>query len=97
MIINRKAMRDSNGNMIENCHLLGLFRRICKLLFYNIKPVFVFDGPAPKLKRKTLQQRRIKRQKNEDDIKKMAERLLLNRCQMAAISLSKKQLKKLQN
>eukprot|EP01083_Nonionella_stella_P006036 17466_1 len=91
-----KAMRTPNGEMMDNCHLLGLFRRICKLLFYNIKPVFVFDGPPPKLKRKTLKQRRIRREKSENDIKKQAERLFLNRCQMAAISISKKQLKKLQ-
>ena len=48
------AMRDKEGNGLKNAHLLGFFRRICKLLFYNIKPVFVFDGSAPELKRLTL-------------------------------------------
>ena len=47
-------MRDKEGNKLKNAHLLGFFRRICKLLFYNIKPVFVFDGGAPELKRLTL-------------------------------------------
>ena len=51
-------MRKENGEMIENAHLLGMFRRICKLLYFNVKPVFVFDGPAPSLKRQTLKQRR---------------------------------------
>jgi len=40
--------------MLRNAHLLGFFKRICKLLFYKIKPVFVFDGMAPAIKQKTL-------------------------------------------
>ena len=51
-------MRKENGEMIENAHLLGMFRRICKLLYFNVKPVFVFDGPAPALKRQTIKHRR---------------------------------------
>ena len=49
-----KGMRDRHGNEISNGHLLVLFNRICKLLHYQIKPVFVFDGPAPPLKLQTL-------------------------------------------
>lgn len=49
-----RTMRDGQGNALQNGHLLGFFRRICKLLFYDIKPVFVFDGGAPSLKRNTI-------------------------------------------
>lgn len=49
-----KAMRDPSGHLIHGAHLVGFFRRICKLLFYGIKPVFVYDGVAPQLKRQTL-------------------------------------------
>jgi hypothetical protein len=49
-----KAMRDSEGNLLRNAHLLGFFRRVCKLLYYRILPVFVFDGGAPALKLATL-------------------------------------------
>ena len=49
-----RTMRDKEGNALRNGHLLGFFRRLCKLLFYNIKPVFVFDGGAPALKRSTI-------------------------------------------
>ena len=45
-----KGARDRYGNEIPNAHLLVLFNRICKLLFYQIKPVFVFDGPTPLIK-----------------------------------------------
>lgn len=47
-------MRDREGNSVQNAHLLTLFHRICKLLFFRIKPVFVFDGEAPLLKKQTL-------------------------------------------
>ena len=40
---------------------VGLYHRVCKLLFYKIKPVFVFDGKPPQLKRDTLNRRRLVR------------------------------------
>lgn len=48
------TMRDKEGRALVNAHVLGFLRRICKLLFYGIKPVFVFDGGAPVLKRNTI-------------------------------------------
>ena len=48
------TMRDREGKVLVNAHVLGFLRRICKLLFYGIKPVFVFDGGAPILKRNTI-------------------------------------------
>ena len=48
------TMRDKDGHALINAHVLGFLRRISKLLFYGIKPVFVFDGGAPTLKRSTL-------------------------------------------
>jgi DNA excision repair protein ERCC-5 len=48
------TMRDKEGRVLINAHVLGFLRRITKLLFYGIKPVFVFDGGAPAIKRNTL-------------------------------------------
>ena len=62
-------MRDKDGRVLVNAHVLGerhlgdgddaglipgFLRRINKLLFHGIKPVFVFDGGAPALKRSTI-------------------------------------------
>lgn len=49
-----KGVRDRHGNPVENAHLLTLFHRLCKLLFFRIRPIFVFDGDAPLLKKQTL-------------------------------------------
>ena len=52
--MNFEHARDDFGNAISNGHLKGLFHRICKLLFFNIRPVFVFDGATPEIKLKTV-------------------------------------------
>jgi DNA excision repair protein ERCC-5 len=47
-------MRDKDGSPLPNAHLHVLFSRVCKLLYYKIKPVFVFDGSVPELKKQTM-------------------------------------------
>lgn len=71
-----KAVRDDEGNAVKNSHITGFFRRICKLLYFGIKPVFVFDGGVPVLKRKTIQARHEIRQGKRDNAKKTARKLL---------------------
>ncbi|XP_075493935.1 DNA repair protein UVH3-like [Primulina tabacum] len=78
MIQFMKAMRDEKGEMVRNAHILGFFRRICKLLFLRTKPVFVFDGGTPALKRRTVIARRRQRENAQAKIRKTAEKLLLN-------------------
>ncbi|KAG0946717.1 hypothetical protein G6F57_002532 [Rhizopus arrhizus] len=71
-----RAMRDRQGNALQNGHLLGFFRRICKLLFYDIKPVFVFDGGAPSLKRSTIRERRKRREGIKINMRATARKIL---------------------
>lgn len=58
-----RGFRDKDNGATTDSHKVGLFARVSKLLFYKIKPVFVFDGPAPILKRKTLERRQDTRNK----------------------------------
>lgn len=55
---------------IKKAHLYFFFLRICKLLYYNIRPIFIFDGNPPELKRKTIFQRNIKKRNYEEKFKK---------------------------
>ncbi|XP_004310696.1 DNA excision repair protein ERCC-5 [Tursiops truncatus] len=71
-----KGVRDRHGNSIENAHLLTLFHRLCKLLFFRIRPIFVFDGDAPLLKKQTLAKRRQRKDLATNDSKKTTEKLL---------------------
>jgi DNA excision repair protein ERCC-5 len=77
-----KAMRDEKGEMVRNAHLLGFFRRICKLLFLRTKPVFIFDGGTPALKRRTVIARRRQRENAQAKVRKTAEKLLLNQVKL---------------
>ncbi|KAM4905527.1 DNA excision repair protein ERCC-5-like isoform 1-T2 [Sylvia borin] len=71
-----KGARDRGGVSVRNAHLLTLFHRLCKLLFFRIRPIFVFDGEAPLLKRQTLAKRRQRKEIAISDSRKTTEKLL---------------------
>lgn len=73
-----RGFRGPGGDTVANAHLLTLFHRICKLLFYRIRPVFVFDGGVPHLKKQTLASRRLRRDIAASKAKLVRERLLKN-------------------
>lgn len=79
-----KAVRDKEGNALRNSHVVGFFRRICKLLWFGIQPVFVFDGGAPALKRATIQARKRRREGRRDDAVRTAGKLLAVQMQRLA-------------
>ena len=79
-----KAMRDPDtGSVRPAAHLIGFFRRLCKLRYHGIRPVFVFDGATPEIKLREIQQRRKRREQlsvsssGGDAIQRMAKRLLV--------------------
>jgi 5''-3'' exonuclease (including N-terminal domain of PolI) len=83
-----KANRDpETGAVRANAHLIGFLRRICKLLYHGIKPVFVFDGATPEIKLREIRARKERRDrlnffKSEDDnegVKRLARRILVAR------------------
>ncbi|KAI0873840.1 hypothetical protein GGS24DRAFT_374866 [Hypoxylon argillaceum] len=79
-----KAVRDKEGNALRNSHVVGFFRRICKLLWFGILPVFVFDGGAPALKRQTIANRKRRREGRRDDAVRTAGKLLAVQMQRIA-------------
>ncbi|KAF8071835.1 PIN domain-like protein [Lyophyllum atratum] len=80
------TMRDKDGRALLNAHILGFLRRIAKLLFYGIKPVFVFDGGAPVLKKATLRERREKKSGAAASHAKLAEKLLAAQMRREALN-----------
>ncbi|CAB9502387.1 XP-G cells homolog [Seminavis robusta] len=84
-----KAMKDPDtGSVRPAAHIIGFFRRICKLRFHGIRPVFIFDGPTPEIKRRELIARRRRRdqfvaQHGEAAVQRMAKRLLMEQLKRA--------------
>ncbi|KAI0783664.1 hypothetical protein C8Q75DRAFT_430432 [Abortiporus biennis] len=85
------TMRDKEGRGLVNAHVVGFLRRICKLLFFGIKPVFVFDGGAPVLKRSTIAERKNKKSGAAASHAKVAERLLAAQMRREALTHIQKQ------
>ncbi|TPX73707.1 hypothetical protein CcCBS67573_g05020 [Chytriomyces confervae] len=86
-----KALRDKDGNAVAGAHVRGFFVRICKLLFHGIRPVFVFDGATPPLKRLTVSKRRERKTDANSSVERIAERLLQQRLKLHALESLKKQ------
>lgn len=80
------AMRDKEGRTLSNAHILGFLWRILKLIHYGIRPIFVFDGGAPVMKRQTLVGRRQRKAGAKDDHRRIAEKLLNAKLREAAIA-----------
>lgn len=71
-----KGFQDSKGSSLPNAHILGLFHRLCKLMYYRIKPVFVFDGGVPALKRQTIAKRSQSKSKYHNEADRLQQLLL---------------------
>ncbi|MDK2464077.1 MAG: flap endonuclease-1 [Candidatus Korarchaeota archaeon] len=56
-------LTDSHGRVTS--HLNGLLFRTVRLIELGIRPAYVFDGPPPDFKRRTLQERRAIKEKAE--------------------------------
>ncbi|KAI1436790.1 PIN domain-like protein [Xylaria sp. CBS 124048] len=91
-----KAVRDKEGNALRNSHIVGFFRRICKLLWFGILPVFVFDGGAPALKRQTITNRKQRREGRREDAVRTAGKLLAVRMQRIAEEEGEKRRRRLE-
>lgn len=79
------------SSSFENIHLLAIFKRLIKLLSLGIKPVFVFDGKVPNLKKRTVAERAGSRKIN---IKKVAEKLIVKQLEgkkIAKVCLNKEE------
>lgn len=64
-------LMDRDGRVTS--HLSGLFHRTAALLELGVKPVYVFDGKPPELKKKTLEERRASKEEAEREWKKALE------------------------
>ncbi|XP_061707588.1 DNA excision repair protein ERCC-5 [Cydia pomonella] len=77
-----KGYQDAKGAPLPNAHLIGLFQRLCKLLYFRIKPIFVFDGAFPELKKETIAKRQDSKNRYHSESERLKREL--------AILLSKK-------
>ncbi|TGZ67813.1 hypothetical protein CRM22_004583 [Opisthorchis felineus] len=78
--------RASTGG--PKAYLTVLFRRLCKLIYFGIRPVFVFDGDVPSLKKATMAVRRRLRHNLTDRANEARQRIirrLLKRVAQSAV------------
>lgn len=64
-------LMDSQGRVTS--HISGLFYRTCNLLEKGVQPTFVFDGPPSELKKRTLEERRERKQMAAEEFERAKE------------------------
>lgn len=68
------TIRSPDGNLLTNkegkitSHIIGLFSRTSKFLEMGIKPIFVFDGEPPELKKTEIQRRKRTKQEASEKL-----------------------------
>lgn len=72
----RALPSDPSGSAEQSLILAGLFRRVCKLLYFNIRPILVFDGTTPALKRQTVRERAERQSATQERHKRIARKLV---------------------
>jgi hypothetical protein len=92
-----KAMRDKEtGKALPHAHLTGFFKRICRLKYHGIRPIFVFDGATPEIKKRETALRRKRREAfasslhNEAAVQRLAKRILAQHLQKEKLVKAKK-------
>ncbi|CAL9730439.1 flap endonuclease 1 [Monosporozyma unispora] len=69
------AVRQTDGTQLLNdngettSHLMGIFYRTLRMIDNGIKPVYVFDGKPPDLKKHELDKRKDRRKETEEKLK----------------------------
>lgn len=81
-----KGYQDAKGAPLANAHLMGLFQRLCKLLYFRIKPIFVFDGGFPDLKKETISKRQDHKVKYNSESERIKRELALLLSKKTAIN-----------
>ena len=64
-------LSDESGQVTS--HLQGLWSRTLRMLSEGMKPVYVFDGAPPEMKRKELEERKAKAQAAREELKRAEE------------------------
>lgn len=77
-------LTDSKGRVTS--HLSGLFYRTTNLLEYGIKPIYVFDGIPPQLKKRTLEARMNRRKEAMEAWAEAKEKGMLEEARMHAMA-----------
>lgn len=81
-----KGFQDSRGAPLPNAHLLGIYHRVCKLLYFRVKPIFVFDGGVPVLKKQTIAKRNEHKCKILNDASDIQTKLLKTLLKHSAVN-----------
>lgn len=68
-----------SGKSNKLAHIPGIFRRCCKLLFFQIQPIFVFDGGVPQIKLNTIIKRKNRKEISRKRLNETARKLMITR------------------
>ena len=71
--------------------IAGLFGRIGRLLAWGVKPIFVFDGGVPELKKRVIEERRSGRDRGEREYQRLARKLLKQKLLLGDDQTTKRQ------